>query len=97
MYSKKVKRERKPYEVPKKDGSSSSKGPQCLHYKNFGHIRKDCPEFKKWCDKKGNDDIISIVDEFFNAYFPLSIWWIDSGATVHVTNSSQGLCGTWTI
>jgi hypothetical protein len=30
-------------------------------------------------------------------FFPLSTWWIHFGATIHVTNSSQGLSGVQTI
>ena len=92
----KEKKGKKPYDAPKQDNSSSSKVFKCHHCGKDGHI-KDCEEFKKWCVKKGNVDIISIVDESFYAYFPLSTWWIDSSATVHVTNSSQGLSGVWTI
>ena len=94
--SKKEKKGKKPYDAPKQDNSSSSKVFKCHHCGKDGHI-KDCEEFKKWCVKKGNVDIISIVDESFYAYFPLNTWWIDSSATVHVANSSQGLSCVWTI
>jgi hypothetical protein len=38
--------------------------------------------------QEGNDDIISFIDESFFTYYSSNTWWIDSGATVHVTNSS---------
>jgi hypothetical protein len=88
IHSKRAKKDKKPYEAPKKDGSSSSKGPLCYHYEDTDHERKECKKFKQWSIKKGNGDKISIVDESFYALFPLSIWWIDSGVTIHVTNSS---------
>jgi hypothetical protein len=66
-----------------------------MHCKKYGHIRRECDEFKAWLIKKGND-FISFIDESFFTNFPSNTWWIDSGATVHITNSSQGLFGTRT-
>jgi hypothetical protein len=40
--------------------------------------------------------LFPFIEESFFAYFSRDTWWIDSGATVHVTNSSQGFLGTWT-
>ena len=85
--SKKDKKGKKPYDAPKQDGTSSSKGPLCHHCKTHGHIKKDYMDFKEWCTKQDNDNIISIVDKSFYAYFPISTWWMDSVATVYVTNS----------
>jgi hypothetical protein len=76
---------------PKKEGckeESSNKGPKCHHCNDWGHIRRDCPRFKVWLAKKGNNDIISFIDESFFTYFSRDTWWIDSGATAHVTNLS---------
>jgi hypothetical protein len=76
-------------EAPKVEGASETKkGPKCLHCKDWGHIRRKCVDFKAWLAKKGNNDIISFIDESFFTYYSLNMWWIDSGATVHVTNSS---------
>jgi hypothetical protein len=44
----------------------------------------------------GNDDVISFIDECFFTYFCHDTWWIDSGATVYITNSSQRFLGTHT-
>jgi hypothetical protein len=46
-----------------------------------------------WLAKKGNNDIISFIDESFITSYSLNMWWIDSGATVHVTNSLHGFLG----
>ncbi|RLM78765.1 hypothetical protein C2845_PM12G29900 [Panicum miliaceum] len=93
----KSKKGKKPYEAPQQNDPSAPKKLICYHCDNKSHERKDCPKFKAWCERKGNNDIISIVDESFYAYFPLSTWWIDSGATIHVINSSQGMSGVRTI
>jgi hypothetical protein len=53
---------------------------------------RECDEFKTWLTKKANY-FISFIDESFFTNFPSNTWWIDTGATVHVTNSSQGLLG----
>jgi hypothetical protein len=49
---------------------------------------------QKFC--KRTRDLISFIDESFITYYSLNTWWIDSGATVHVTNSSQGFLGAAT-
>jgi RNA polymerase-binding transcription factor DksA len=54
--------------------------------KKTGHYQKDCPEFLKHLIRKG-EDIITFVDESLYLSYAKSIWWIDSGATIHVANS----------
>ncbi|KAL0413074.1 UNVERIFIED_CONTAM: hypothetical protein Sradi_1509100 [Sesamum radiatum] len=63
---------------------------KCFFCKKKGHIKKDCPKFKTWLEKKGNQLSYvcyesNIVDVYHNT------WWIDSGSTIHVTNSLQDL------
>ena len=41
---------------------------------------------------KNGENVISFVNESLYIQFSKSIWWIDSGATVHVENSLQGFC-----
>jgi hypothetical protein len=82
-------------EASKKDATNEKKGPKCMHCKKYGHIRRECDEFKAWLAKKGND-FISFIDESFFTNFFSNTWWIDFGATVHVTNLSQGLLGART-
>jgi hypothetical protein len=53
-----------PKEASKEDSTNEKKGPKCLHYKKYGHIRRECDEFKTWLAKKGNA-FISFIDESF--------------------------------
>ena len=46
--------------------------------------------------KRGNDTI-TFIDETLYANFSINSWWIDSGATVHVTNSLQGFLTARTL
>ena len=73
-----------PSSVPQKPAYDN-----CLFCRNPGHFQRDCPGFLKWLHKKGNDEI-TFIDESLYVDYSLSTWWIDSGATVHVTNSLQG-------
>jgi hypothetical protein len=85
-------------EAPKVEGASEKKrGTKCLQCKDWGHIRRECAEFKMWIAKKGTNDIISFIDKSLFTYYSLNTWCIDSGVTVHVTNSSQGFLGMRTI
>jgi hypothetical protein len=40
---------------------------------------------------------VSFVNESLYSQFLKSTWWIDSGATIHVTNSLQGFHSTRTM
>lgn len=61
----------------------------CFFCKKKGHAKKECAGFKKWMDDKGNP--ISLVCYESNmANVNLNTWWIDSGSTIHITNSLQG-------
>jgi hypothetical protein len=58
--------------------------------KETGHLLKECPKWMKHMLKKG-EDIITFVDETLYLRYSKFIWWIDSGATIHVANSMQGM------
>ena len=45
---------------------------------------------KKHLLNKG-DDIITFIDETLYLSLGRSTWWIDSGATIHIANSLQGI------
>ncbi|KAG6641745.1 hypothetical protein CIPAW_09G096200 [Carya illinoinensis] len=56
----------------------------------FGHKSIDCRRFKSWLDKKGTHSLLvcfesNLVDVHSDT------WWLDTGATIHITNSLQEL------
>ena len=52
--------------------------------------KKDCPKFQKWLEKKGKS-ISFICYESNMVDVNHNTWWIDSGFTIHVKNTLQGL------
>ena len=49
-------------------------------------MKKDCPKFQKWIEKK--DKSISFVCYESNMVdVNHNTWWIDSGSTIHITNT----------
>jgi len=60
----------------------------CKFCKSPNHEQKDCHGFKDWLKSKGTIiDYVSFIDESFLVNFSPNTWWIDSGATVHISNS----------
>ncbi|KAL4342439.1 hypothetical protein GQ457_08G014610 [Hibiscus cannabinus] len=62
----------------------------CFFCKKKGHLKKDRVKYKGWLEKKGKSISLvcfesNMVDDNYNT------WWIDSGSTIHVSNSLQGL------
>ena len=64
------------------------KEPKCFFCKKKGHFKKDCLKFKAWLDKKGT--LTSFVCYESNMVVCHNTWWIDSGSTIHVSNTLQG-------
>jgi hypothetical protein len=55
---------------------------------------RDCVEFLKWLNIHGKNkckDLIMSIDESLYLDYSSSTWWINSGATIHVVSSLQGL------
>jgi hypothetical protein len=66
----------------------------CRHCKQEGHYMRDCVEFLKWLNIRGNNkcnDLITSIDESMYLDYSSYTWWIDSGATIHAVNFLQGL------
>jgi hypothetical protein len=56
-------------------------------------MKKECRKYKKWLDKqnaKGKNDQALVCFESNLVNIPDNSWWLDSGASIHVTNSLQG-------
>jgi len=66
---------------------NKSKG--CFFCNKPGHVKKDCTKYHAWRGKKGI--ILTLVYSEVNlSSMPRNTWWIDSGATTHISISMQG-------
>ena len=53
-------------------------------------MKKDCSKFKIWLDKKGTPfSFVCFESNMVNVNH--NTWWIDSGSTIHVSNTLQGM------
>ena len=55
----------------------------------MGHFKKDCPKRKVLFDKKGTQHIY-VCSELNLVEVPKNTWWLDTGATTHVSHIKQG-------
>ncbi|KAM2147950.1 hypothetical protein ACFX1Q_004634 [Malus domestica] len=76
--------------------SKSIKG-KCFFCKKPGHMKRNCQKYKNWLETskgKGNIAIfkgeVLVCFETNNTKFAKDSWWVDSDASIHVTNSLQG-------
>jgi transposase InsO family protein len=66
------------------------KNSKCFFCKKKGHMKKECAKFQKWLADKGNT-ISFVCYESNMVNVNINTWWIDSGSTIHISNSLQGL------
>ena len=72
----------------------------CHFCKKFRHFKKDCPKRRQWFETKG----ISLIKGYIYVCFesnlievPFNTWWLDSGATTHISNTVQRFLSIQTI
>ena len=54
-----------------------------------GHMKKTYTKYAAWCEKKGT--LLNFVCSEINlAVVPTDTWWIDTGATTHISVTMQG-------
>ena len=70
--------------------SGIKKESKCFFCKKKGHMKKDYSKFKIWLDKKGTQfSFVCYESNMVNVNH--NTWWIDSGSTIHVSNTLQGM------
>ncbi|KAJ9554358.1 hypothetical protein OSB04_018403 [Centaurea solstitialis] len=76
--------------VPKqKKHKKQNKESTCFFCKKAGHIKKECSKYAAWLEKHGK--YLTFVCTKVNlAFVSEDTWWVDSGATAHISMSMQG-------
>ena len=83
----------------KRKNNEAAKGPAqkkqqkdtegCFFCNKPGHVKKDCTKYHAWRAKKGTF-LTLVCSEVNLASVPRNTWWLDSGATTHISVSMQG-------
>ncbi|KAA0039623.1 Retrovirus-related Pol polyprotein from transposon TNT 1-94 [Cucumis melo var. makuwa] len=68
---------------------------KCRFCNKPGHYQKDCLKRKAWFENKGKHNALVCFESNLTEV-PYNTWWIDSGCTIHVSNTMQGFLTTRT-
>ncbi|RVX08106.1 Retrovirus-related Pol polyprotein from transposon TNT 1-94 [Vitis vinifera] len=72
-----------------KEKKKQDKEITCFFCKKTGHMKKTCTKYATWREKKGT--LLNFVCLEINlAVVPTDTWWIDMGATTHISVTMQG-------
>uniref|UniRef100_A0A1S4D7L0 CCHC-type domain-containing protein n=1 Tax=Nicotiana tabacum TaxID=4097 RepID=A0A1S4D7L0_TOBAC len=71
------------------DANKEHKADTCRFCNKEGHYQKDCLKRKAWFEKKGTISAF-VCFESNLVEVPNNTWWLDSGATAHVSTTLQG-------
>ena len=87
---KKRKKDKEAAEVPyQKKQHKEKRVDGCFFYGAVGHKKKQCTNYHAWREKKGT--LLNLVCSEVNlTSVPKHTWWIDFGATTHISVSMQG-------
>ncbi|KAA0042825.1 Retrovirus-related Pol polyprotein from transposon TNT 1-94 [Cucumis melo var. makuwa] len=69
---------------------------KCRFCNKPGHYQKDCLKRKAWFENKGKHNALVCFESNLTEV-PYNTWWIDSGCTIHVSNTMEGFLTTRTI
>ncbi|XP_070005610.1 uncharacterized protein [Nicotiana sylvestris] len=70
------------------DANKEHKADMCRFCNKEGHYQKDCLKHKAWFEKKGTISAFVCFESNLEEV-PNNTWWLDSGATAHVSTTLQ--------